>query len=188
VRGVKEPLGSILCLGPVTNIHRLTPAITQGYAICDIINGFKMSKEALAHGLATFTVATLFNEMGASHLFTYILIMEVSTTILATLKATFFSPTMQLVTQASFLISFFVSRILLSTYYMFAALHGMYSNPTSLEECFSPYLLHVTLVFSVFFTMLNCWCKYKYILFYVFYLDIWKVLITKTLDSYHIFK
>ncbi len=82
VRGVKEPLGTILCLGPVTNIHRLTPAITQGYAICDIINGFKISKEALAHDLATFTVATLFNEMGASHLFTYILIMEVSTTIL----------------------------------------------------------------------------------------------------------
>jgi hypothetical protein len=43
-----------------------------------------MSKEALAHGLTTFTVATLFNEMGASHLFTYILIMEVSTTILTT--------------------------------------------------------------------------------------------------------
>lgn len=79
IRGFPEPQGSTLhCLGPLTSLHRILPSITLGYAICDIINGFTLGKDALAHGFATFMVMSLFIGHGASHIMTPMLLMEVS--------------------------------------------------------------------------------------------------------------
>jgi hypothetical protein len=52
-----EPFASLQkCLGPLTSLHRIIPAITQGYAVCDIVNGIHLlskglGPEFLAHGL-----------------------------------------------------------------------------------------------------------------------------------------
>jgi hypothetical protein len=35
-----EPMGSILCYGPLTTIHAIVPAITMGFGVFDIIEGF----------------------------------------------------------------------------------------------------------------------------------------------------
>lgn len=38
--GISEPLGAILCKGPLTTIHAIIPAVTAGFGIFDIIEGF----------------------------------------------------------------------------------------------------------------------------------------------------
>ena len=38
--GISEPLGAILCKGPLTSFHAIVPAITAGFGIFDIIEGF----------------------------------------------------------------------------------------------------------------------------------------------------
>jgi hypothetical protein len=79
IRGEPEPYGStVMCLGPLTSLHRLVPSITLGYAICDIINGFSLGSDAVAHGFATFSVMGSFVYLDASHFITPLLVMEVS--------------------------------------------------------------------------------------------------------------
>lgn len=39
--GRSEPLGAILCHGPLTTIHAILPAITVGYGIYDVIEGLQ---------------------------------------------------------------------------------------------------------------------------------------------------
>eukprot|EP00591_Stephanopyxis_turris_P005345 CAMPEP_0195523482 /NCGR_PEP_ID=MMETSP0794_2-20130614/22705_1 /TAXON_ID=515487 /ORGANISM="Stephanopyxis turris, Strain CCMP 815" /LENGTH=213 /DNA_ID=CAMNT_0040653493 /DNA_START=176 /DNA_END=814 /DNA_ORIENTATION=+ len=134
IRGLREPLGSVLCHGALTNFHRLTPALTQGYAICDFINGFTLGKDAIAHGVATFAVMTYFNEMGASHIITPMLFMEISTTVLATIKASFFTPGMTIAAQGLFALSFLFCRICVTPYIMYTAIRDMYIHGT--EDCF----------------------------------------------------
>jgi len=52
-----EPTGSLQeCAGPLTSLHRIIPAITQGYALCDIMQGFHLlstglGPEFIAHGV-----------------------------------------------------------------------------------------------------------------------------------------
>mmetsp|Transcript_8608 Transcript_8608/g.10791 ORF Transcript_8608/g.10791 Transcript_8608/m.10791 type:complete len:217 (-) Transcript_8608:1768-2418(-) len=154
IRGTVEPLGSLLCNGPLTSLHRILPSITQGYAICDIVNGFEVgTKDAMAHGAATFAVMTLFIELGASHIIAPILIMECSTVILTLLRATFFGPKMQMATQAVFVISFFFWRIIVSPISLFHACWVMYTNDFS--DCFPRRLFYITSAFSIFFMSLN---------------------------------
>ena len=38
--GSPEPLRSIECQGPLTSLHRIVPAITMGYGLFDILDGF----------------------------------------------------------------------------------------------------------------------------------------------------
>lgn len=38
--GSTEPLRSVLCQGPLTSLHRILPAITMGYALFDVVDGF----------------------------------------------------------------------------------------------------------------------------------------------------
>ncbi|MGK3737621.1 MAG: hypothetical protein ACI8RD_001947 [Bacillariaceae sp.] len=42
--GITEPLGSVLCKGPLTTIHSIIPAITMGFGIFDLIEGIGMGK------------------------------------------------------------------------------------------------------------------------------------------------
>jgi hypothetical protein len=140
-------------------LHRIIPAITQGYAICDIINGFRLGPEFLAHGIATFSVAAIFNENNASHILTPMLIMEISTVVLAILRANFFTPTMQLITQASFALSFFVCRILISPVVYYNICLHMFTKSKEMGECFHDIIFYSTIIFGLFFQCLNLFCK-----------------------------
>jgi hypothetical protein len=42
--GITEPLGSVLCKGPLTTIHSIIPAITMWFGIFDLIEGIGMGK------------------------------------------------------------------------------------------------------------------------------------------------
>mmetsp|Transcript_22890 Transcript_22890/g.33529 ORF Transcript_22890/g.33529 Transcript_22890/m.33529 type:complete len:262 (+) Transcript_22890:99-884(+) len=150
--GVPEPLGSLQCNGALTSLHRILPAITQGYAVCDIVNGIGLGPAFLAHGIATFTVMAMFNELGASHIITPMLVMEISTIVLTTLRAEFFTPTMQLITQASFSLLFFLSRIVISPVVHFEIATTMNKH---MGDCFPRWMFYVTLGFGAFFHCLN---------------------------------
>ena len=43
--GTPEPLLSITCQGPLTSLHQIVPAITMGYGIFDIVEGFKQGAD-----------------------------------------------------------------------------------------------------------------------------------------------
>ena len=144
----------------MTSLHRIIPAITQGYAICDIINGFKLGPAFLAHGVATLIISLIFNELNASHILTPMLIMEVSTIVLAILRADFFTPTMQLVTQASFAILFFISRVLVSPMIYYEIFTNMIEKSQDMDACFPKLIFYSTIIFGFFFNALNLFCKY----------------------------
>ena len=42
--GTTEPLGAILCQGPLTTFHSIVPAITMGYGVFDLSEGIGMGK------------------------------------------------------------------------------------------------------------------------------------------------
>lgn len=42
--GTSEPLGAILCQGPLTTWHSIVPAITMGYGVFDLKEGILMGK------------------------------------------------------------------------------------------------------------------------------------------------
>lgn len=39
--GVSQPLGAVLCQGPLTSLHTIIPAMTMGFGVFDIIEGFR---------------------------------------------------------------------------------------------------------------------------------------------------
>lgn len=159
MRGHPEPYGSISkCLGPLTSLHRIVPSMTLGYAICDIINGFTLGVDALAHGFATFTVMAAFVYLDASHIIAPMLTMEVSTMFLAIMRGEFFTPGQKIGLQFVFTITFFITRVLLTPYLMVGVLMTIYHDQ---GECIHPALFWVTLIFSIFFTGLNIFWFYK---------------------------
>ena len=86
------------------------------------------------------------------------LVMEVSTIILCILRADFFTPTMQMVTQASFAVLFFICRILIVPYIYYT---GVFTDMNhNLGSCFPRSLYHITLLFGAFFNGLNLFCKW----------------------------
>ena len=42
--GITEPLGAVLCQGPLTTFHSIVPAITMGYGVFDLLEGIHMAK------------------------------------------------------------------------------------------------------------------------------------------------
>jgi len=97
---------SVRCHAP-TSLHRVLPAITQGYAICDILNGLKFGGAFFAHGIATLLITTLFSMLEIGHFLGPMLVCEVSTILLSTMRATFFSPLQTKLAELSFFLLFF---------------------------------------------------------------------------------
>mmetsp|Transcript_54 Transcript_54/g.74 ORF Transcript_54/g.74 Transcript_54/m.74 type:complete len:268 (+) Transcript_54:70-873(+) len=165
---IEEPMNSITnCSGPLTSFHRILASITLGYAICDIINGVSNnSKAGIVHGVATMAVMALFVEwLQAPEIIAPMLVMEISTVVLAAIKASFFGPAMLIAAQALFVLTFFVSRVVWTPYLMVVTLRVMMVH--GIGSCYPEKpLFYVTLVFSIFFTGLN---------YYWFYLMILKV-------------
>lgn len=62
---------------PLTSLHRILPAITMGYSVFDMLDGFHLRLDFLLHGGATFLVMALFVQNDVPHLVTSMLLMEV---------------------------------------------------------------------------------------------------------------
>jgi hypothetical protein len=92
------------------------------------------------------------------------LVMEMSTIILSVLRADFFTPQMQIMSQACFALSFFLFRIVLSPYIYYQIISTMYNTRRRSDWCFPDYLFWVSLIFGGFFNCLNFFCKFKSVL------------------------
>lgn len=70
-----------LCDGPLTSLHRITPSITLGYGIFDILEVMtkSLSSDFLLHGVATFGVIAYFCEYNIPEIVLPFLLMEIST-------------------------------------------------------------------------------------------------------------
>lgn len=162
--GMEEPNRSLIaCQGPLTSLHRIIPAITQGYAICDIIQGYQLfykgsGPEFIAHGFATLLGTTLFNEYNLSHILTPMLVLEGSTIILAILRADFLSPKSQILCQAMFVILFFWCRLVIFPYIYLSA---MSVGPT---ECIPSCFYQICIILGAFFNFLNIFWFLKILL------------------------
>jgi len=90
--------------------------------------------------------------------------MEMSTITLSVLRADFFTPTMQLMSQACFALSFFFFRILLSPFLYYQIVSTMYNARTQSVQtdgwCFPEYLYYASLIFGGFFNCLNFFCTF----------------------------
>uniref|UniRef100_A0A7S4KBM9 TLC domain-containing protein n=1 Tax=Odontella aurita TaxID=265563 RepID=A0A7S4KBM9_9STRA len=159
-RGMSEFHRSALCLGPLTSLHRIIPALTLGYSICDVLDSFKLGPAFLMHGVATSTVMGFFCEIGSSHVVTSMLLMELSTIILAAMRGTFYSPGVQVAVQLLFVVSFFVVRILwVPRIWWNIAIEMNKTRGSDVDSCSLNVMFAVIVVFGVFFHSLNAYCK-----------------------------
>ncbi|GKY91376.1 hypothetical protein MPSEU_000109900 [Mayamaea pseudoterrestris] len=155
--GTPEPLRSCQCSGPLTVLHRILPAVTAGYSILDLYDGYYISTDFMLHGIATLAVMVFFCSQQTPHLIEPFLLMEVSTPLLTIVRADFLSPFMAGMIQASFALTFFIFRIVLVPYMWFQLMVTMYqerSNPTY-QACMSPLVYPVAMVVGIFFHSLN---------------------------------
>jgi TLC domain len=160
--GVAEPLRSITCQGPLTSLHRVLPAITMGYALFDLLDGVSMGlPDFIFHGAATFCMMAFFVEQDIPEVVAPYLIMEVSTIFLTMVRADFFTSNMTMMTQALFVLNFFIFRIVLVPVLWLELLWTMYSNTqkqrrgTDESSCLDSSALPV-MVGGLLFHMLNC--------------------------------
>lgn len=164
-RGLSEARRIALCLGPLTSLHRLIPALTLGYSICDVLDSFKLGPAFLMHGLATAVVMGFFCELGNSHVVTPMLLMELSTILLTTVRARFYSPGVQAGVQLSFVLSFFVVRLLwVPQIWWDITVEMNRQRGSDVDTCFLNTVFCVVILFGLFFHSLNAYWFYRMIL------------------------
>jgi hypothetical protein len=86
--------------------------------------------------------------------------MEVSTIVLAILRANFFTETMQFVTQATFALLFFISRVIVSPLVHYDIVSSMIRMEKEMEACLPSVIFYGTVGFGLFFHCLNFFCKF----------------------------
>jgi hypothetical protein len=117
--GTPEPLRSVLCQGPLTSLHRMIPAITLGFGLFDIIDGFTHGPDFIMHGLATFTIMGYFTYYNVNEIIVPMLLMEVSTVYLSFVRADFLSDLFTSINMACFVVTFVMFRIIACPYLWF---------------------------------------------------------------------
>lgn len=163
--GTSEPLGSILCQGPLTSLHAILPAITMGFGVFDIIEGFSHGMDFILHGFATFSIMAYFCVVGVPEIINPMLLMEISTINLCLMRASFISERLITVNMISFMLSFFVYRMVICPYLwweIFTTVWYNRNNPTS-QACLPFHFPYVVFTFGMFFNCLNSFWFYKII-------------------------
>jgi hypothetical protein len=163
--GNTEPLGSILCHGPLTSLHRIVPAITMGFGMFDIIEGFTNGIDFMLHGLATSFIMGYFTEFDIGEIVTPMLLMEISTPFLSLTKFQLFSDKAITINMGLFVLSFFFYRCVRVPYIMFDVFRILMqhrNDPTS-QACLPWHLPYVIFTFCIFFNSLNFYWMYKII-------------------------
>eukprot|EP00934_Nitzschia_sp_Nitz4_P008546 Nitzschia sp. Nitz4//scaffold67_size101165//74513//75538//NITZ4_004536-RA/size101165-augustus-gene-0.15-mRNA-1//1//CDS//3329556495//8536//frame0 len=161
--GTPEPVRSLMCQGPLTTLHRLIPAITMGYGLFDVVDGFSHGLDFLLHGLATFSVMAYFCEVGKPEVITPMLLMEVSTPHLSLMRCTLLNDTAITINMALFCLTFFLFRMLLCPYLLWGITTSVWelrNDPTS-QECLPWHFKFVVTGFGTFFNCLNTFWFYK---------------------------
>ncbi len=170
ISGESEPLRSIRCDGddasslPLTSLHRILPAITLGYGLCDILEGLDLGRDFLLHATALVIVMGTCCEMGYSHTVTPMLLMEISSIFLNLSSATFISETTSVVFQLLFASSFFVIRIWIVPYIWLEWVWTLVREEREGRAiCFHWSFKYFTIFFGFIFNGLNFYWMYKII-------------------------
>jgi len=172
ISGESEPLRSIRCDGdddasaslPLTSLHRILPAITLGYGLCDIIEGLDLGRDFLLHATALVIVMGTCCEMGYSHTVTPMLLMEISSIWLNLSSATFISETTSVVFQLLFASSFFVIRIWIVPYLWLEWVWTLVREEREgYSICFHWSFKYFVVMFGFVFNGLNFYWMYKII-------------------------
>ena len=155
--GTPEPLGSCQCRGPLTVLHRILPAVTAGYSLLDLYDGYHISIDFMLHGVFTLAIMAFFCSLRVPHLIEGMLLMEVSTPFLTVVRGEFWTPMAAGLIQVSFALSFFACRIVLVPYLWFQLVTTMYQEHTkpTYQACISPLVLPVSVIVGLFFHALN---------------------------------
>ncbi|CAJ1928265.1 unnamed protein product [Cylindrotheca closterium] len=161
--GYTEPMGSVLCQGPLTSLHRIVPAITMGFGMFDIMEGFANGIDFMLHGLATSFIMGYFTEYDIGEIVTPMLLMEISTPFLTLTRFELFNDKAITINMGLFVLSFFFYRCLVVPYIMFEVFTTLmkHRNDPASQECLPWHLPHVVFTFSVFFCTLNFYWMYK---------------------------
>eukprot|EP00536_Pseudo-nitzschia_multiseries_P009111 jgi/Psemu1/288237/fgenesh1_pg.247_\ len=157
--GMTEPLGAILCRGPLTTFHSIAPAITMGFGFFDIAEGLHMAKpDFIMHGVATLSIMAYFCECGVPEIIVPMLLMEISTVNLVFLGATdYMSKFATIANITIFTIHFVIYRMFVCPYLwwgIFRATWEHRNNPVS-QACLPWHFKYVVFVFGMFFNGLN---------------------------------
>mmetsp|Transcript_27860 Transcript_27860/g.65479 ORF Transcript_27860/g.65479 Transcript_27860/m.65479 type:complete len:283 (-) Transcript_27860:515-1363(-) len=165
--GTTEPLGQVLCQGPITTFHSIVPAVTMGYGLFDIAEGMRLAKtEFILHGIATWSVMSYFCFYGVPEIILPMLLMEISTTHLTLMSSpNLLSPTMAIINILFFVITFTVSRIIICPYLWWGIVVAEWENrdnPVS-QACLPWHFVYVSFAFGMFFNCLNTFWYYKII-------------------------
>mmetsp|Transcript_2901 Transcript_2901/g.6223 ORF Transcript_2901/g.6223 Transcript_2901/m.6223 type:complete len:283 (+) Transcript_2901:208-1056(+) len=157
--GTMEPLGAVLCQGPLTTFHSIVPAITMGYGVFDLLEGIHMAKtDFILHGVATLSIMAYFCEYGVPEIIVPMLLMEISTINLVFMgSGIFMSQAMTILNIAIFTINFAIFRLIVCPYLwwgIFTATWKNRENPVS-KACLPWHFTYVVFVFGMFFNCLN---------------------------------
>ncbi|VEU39242.1 unnamed protein product [Pseudo-nitzschia multistriata] len=157
--GTTEPLGQILCKGPLTTFHSIVAAITMGYGVFDIAEGMHLAKaDFIMHGIATLSIMAYFCEYGVPEIILPMLLMEISTINLVFLGASeLFSEKGIIVNIVIFTLNFTFFRIVACPYLwweIFSTAWEHKENPFS-QACLPWHFAYVVFVFGMFFNCLN---------------------------------
>jgi len=150
--GTTEPLGAILCQGPLTTFHSIVPAITMGFGFFDISEGLHMAKpDFILHGFATLSIMAYFCEYGVPEIIVPMLLMEISTINLCFLGAgDHMSQLMTILNIAIFTINFAIYRMFVCPYLwwgIWTATWEHRNNPVS-QACLPWHFTYVVFVFG----------------------------------------
>ena len=161
--GYPEMLRSVRCGPPLTSLHRILTAITMGYSLLDLSDGWHLGASFLVHGIATFVVMAYYNEVGAPHMVAPMLLMEVSTVFLNLVKADFLNETGVIVVQGLFAVTFFVFRLVVSPYLYIGLMIDFYREMDSnlFRSCRPQHLVYATGFGGFFYTVLNAYWFYR---------------------------
>jgi hypothetical protein len=162
--GLPENIRTARCGEPaLTSLHRILPPIVMGYSIFDVIAGLSLGWDFLLHGCATFAVFFFFCFHQVPHLLTPMLLMEVSTIFLTLVECELFSPTVSVLNQLSFALSFLLFRVLVVPYIWVGQIrHLLQEESLGTNWCLPGYFNPFTLVMGAVFHPLNFFCKYSY--------------------------
>jgi hypothetical protein len=161
---------SNICDGPLTSLHRITPAITLGYGLFDILEATikSLPKDFLLHGVATFGVTAYFCEYNIPEIVLPFLLMEISTVHLVFMKATNFSEKMIGINMGMFVLTFFVFRLMVCPYLWWGivkiTLFTTTDEDNAMMTCLPWHFKYCWLLFGLIFNGLNMYWGVKIIL------------------------
>jgi len=159
---------SSLCDGPLTVLHRITPAITMGYGIFDIFEATtkSLSKDFLLHGIATFGVMAYFCENDIPEIVLPFLLMEISTVHLVFMKSTYLSEKSVAANMGLFVLTFFFYRLMICPYLWWGIIKTLFFDEVDAAaiSCLPPNFKYFWLLFGIIFNGLNGYWGVKIIL------------------------